>query len=603
LAADAWTSAFFWELRDSSPTPPVSIDIGAILRGNSHVLSTSTLANSRKLSDDFQFFHWYLEFPDVFQNGNNGFDCILGNPPWEQVRFDHKEFFKEYRPDIANSSGSKREQLIQKLKYDDPFLWAQYLKEVRDSYLKGKFLSESGRFPRSSRGDINLFALFAEHSLHSLGNKGLVGMILPTSIAMLYTFKDFFVSLVDEKKLVSLYDFDNRKKLFPVHSAIKFCLMTFGHLYDLEDAIFSFSMLDPEEMKDENKRIVMGKQQFALLNPNMLTCPIFKNKLEADIVTRIYKKFPAAIIESKTYNPWGLYYMRLIDLGDYNKDHPTAKDLEEMGFTREGMIFTNSTETYLPLYESKLIFHYDWRYATFEGCSNHPRETYDSEHTDSNFEPTPQYWFPERIWHTIISKYSHDRDWLLVYRDTTGATNQRTCISTIIPRLPATRSMPALGIANWKMAPFLMANLNSMILDFVARTKIGSQHMNYGVIKQLPLLPQQSYQLISPKVKDRILECVLNLICDNDGVGPFARDFGFKFPVKWNENTRFNFSRELDAIYAHLYGVDKNELLYILDSFDALRNAEEKKYGIYKTSQEVIKWYDHYSETPIWSNK
>jgi hypothetical protein len=262
----------------------------------------------------------------------------------------------------------------------------------------------------------------------------------------------------------------------------------------------------------------------------------------------------------------------------------------------------SSGEEYLPLYESKLIHHYDHRFATFEGCtraeiaSGYPRETRTEEHANFHYEMIPRYWIPRSLHASLLGKYTHDRKWLLVYRDVTGATNQRTAIATIIPLCPATRTLPALGLSKPEMMPFLLANVNSIAFDFLSRVKVSGMHLNFAILKQLPVIPPETYKSIPTKVRSRILECVIRLSCTSNSLRDFAVEHGFAGPpMKWDENERSNLMCELSAIYSHLYGLTRDELEYVLDTFTALRDAEVKSKGEFETKKLVLNYYDNYA--------
>ena len=85
--------------------------------------SPAILAQIEALADEYRFFHWHLEFPEVFKGENPGFDCALGNPPWDMLQLDPQEFFAVSAPQIAKASNmAAREKLIAKLVNSNPTL-------------------------------------------------------------------------------------------------------------------------------------------------------------------------------------------------------------------------------------------------------------------------------------------------------------------------------------------------------------------------------------------------------------------------------------------------------------------------------------------------
>ncbi len=169
LLADYWTAAFF--LR---PAPGVRLPDAQGLNwlvqqsraslaqweGSSY-LSPPTRHAIEAAKGRHRFFHWWLEFPEVFQKG--GFDVVLGNPPWEKVKLQDKEFFADKAPEIAGAeNAAKRQRLIRALEEKNPELFRAYQEALAEAEAVSGFLRHSGRFPLTARGDINTYPLFAE---------------------------------------------------------------------------------------------------------------------------------------------------------------------------------------------------------------------------------------------------------------------------------------------------------------------------------------------------------------------------------------------------------------------------------------------------------
>ena len=215
-ACDLWTYAFFAPLQAAGaggldPVPTTGNVHAALLgRGTDQWLRGQANAASQENS----FFHWPLEFPDVFESG--GFDVVLGNPPWERIKLQEKEFFGTRDRDIATAPNkAARDRLIRRLPEHNPALAEEFARAVHDSESTSRFVRGSDRFPLTGRGDVNTYSIFAETARTICGPTGKVGMIVPSGIATDDTTKVFFADLVDRRSLVSLYDFENREKVFP----------------------------------------------------------------------------------------------------------------------------------------------------------------------------------------------------------------------------------------------------------------------------------------------------------------------------------------------------------------------------------------------------
>jgi hypothetical protein len=172
LEADAWTAAFFWPLTPvgaqhaASLWAPTHAEFARLRDEGPRALPMEALAQIGALASRYRFFHWHLEFPGVFgqpaegcgpSGGSGGFDVVLGNPPWERIKLQEKEFFADkgsaQAPAIAGArTAAERERLILALPQTDPILHMAYAAALRDSEATGHLLRDSGRFPLASGG-------------------------------------------------------------------------------------------------------------------------------------------------------------------------------------------------------------------------------------------------------------------------------------------------------------------------------------------------------------------------------------------------------------------------------------------------------------------
>ena len=126
--ADAWCAAFVWKKQAKAASEPLTTDILRRLAADPQALTPGQRREVDNLSRQYQFFHWHLAFPEVFAKG--GFDCVLGNPPWEKINLKDEEFFAQTHPQIANAlNKAERKRLIVQLKADEPSAYASYQAE------------------------------------------------------------------------------------------------------------------------------------------------------------------------------------------------------------------------------------------------------------------------------------------------------------------------------------------------------------------------------------------------------------------------------------------------------------------------------------------
>lgn len=194
--------------------------------------------------------------------------------------------------------------------------------------------------------------------------------------------------------------------------------------------------------------------------------------------------------------------------------------------------------------------------------------------------------------------------WLNAFRDITNATNERTALSSTLGESGVGNSAPLYEISPKvaAAAACLLASFNSIVLDWAARFSVGGTHMNFFIVKQLPVLPPQYFLEQSPlgcTYAELLVPRVLELTYTAHDLAPFARDLGYDGPpYAWDEVRRLQLRCEIDAIIAHLYGLDRADLEWILDaqppseSFRGLKNKELARWGEYRTMRLVLESYD-----------
>ena len=223
---------------------------------------------------------------------------MIGNPPWERIKLQEREFFSLPAPEIATATNAaKRRKLVAKLESDDPALYKRYEQALESANSLLTYCRKSNEFPLTGKGDINLYACFAELAYRLVAPKGRVGILTPSGIASDKTTKDFFAAIAETDRLIRLYDFENKKIYFPdVHASFKFCILNFGGKeITTKQADFAFFIHDIDELDDPKRHIPLSGKDIKLLNPNTRTCPIFRTRRDAKITKEIYRRIPILI--------------------------------------------------------------------------------------------------------------------------------------------------------------------------------------------------------------------------------------------------------------------------------------------------------------------
>ena len=607
IASDLWTYAYFAPLRKGEGhMVQTSATVRAQVKGG--FVPPQVIGRAQGTSAEIGFFHWPLEFPDVFAKGRGGFDTVLGNPPWERVKLQEKEFFAARDPEIATAPNkAARDRLIRTLPQRKPELASAFGTAQREAEGASLFMRKSERFRLAGRGDVNLYSVFAEHARNLAGLRGRAGIIVPTGIATDDTNKAFFADLVDRHGLVALYDFENRSKLFEaVDSRMKFSLLVMARDATVDGAFAAgFFLLDPLDIHQPDRTFTLTAADIALLNPNTKTCPIFRSERDAELTKAIYRSAPVLVNEAlgDAGNPWGVTFKTMFHMSNQSHLFRTHEELEARGATLDPdgrfhrpasaarSAIDPSTTEWLPLYEAKLIHQYDHRFATYcpDGST---RDVTMDEHVDPDFVVIPRYWVAR---HEVERAAGSTSEWFLGFRDITNATNERTSIVSVFPRTAVSNKLPVLNSSHkdtsWMLA--FQASVSSFVFDFASRQKIGGTSMNFFIFKQLPVLPPDRY---TPELLDSIVPRVLELSYTAHDMTPLALDLGYDGPpFTWDEERRARLRAELDGIYAHLYGISRDDFAYILDTFPIVARNDVKAYGELRTKRLCLEAYDHFA--------
>ncbi len=535
---------------------------------------------------------WAKTFPAIFGECKpGGFSCVIGNPPWERVKVQDREFFSLTDPVTAGAvSATDRKIRIAEMPTANPELHTSYLAARANAQRLLDYSRNSGRYPLTGKGDVNLYMLFAELAQTLVAPHGLAGLLVPSGIATDDTTKEFFSGLMESKRLISLYDFENKEAHFKdVHRSFKFTALVFGgsgRQKEKADFVFFARNIEDTAEKKTQRHIRLSAADMALLNPNTKTCPIFRTRRDADLTKGIYKRIPILIDENrkKGGNPWGIKFFRMFDQTNDAEHFLRAKVWEKRGYKLAGNIYLKGKLRALPLYEAKMVQAYDHRAASVivaEGNwvrQGQKAPTTLVQHQNPEFGVQPRWWVDEAVVDGAMEPQIGNKPWFMGFKDITSPTNERTMISAFIPRAAVTNKfvMVLTDIAPRRQA-CLLANINAIVFDYVTRQKIGGITLNFFIVEQLPTLPPDTYAAKCPWSKKETLEKwiserVLKLSCTAEDMKPLAEACGFKGSRGdgvhiWNEAERAQVRAELDAAYFHLYGISREDAEYILTTF------------------------------------
>ena len=617
LVADLWCAAFVWRKTGDSPYL-ITTEVLRTIEAEPGNIPNWMYEEVERLRQQYNFFHWHLTFPEVFSPepaagagkaaaGSapaGGFDVILGNPPWERIKLQEKEWFAERHPGIADAANAaQRRRMIEDLQQSDPAVYKAFVEDRRQAEGESMLVRSSGRYPLCGRGDVNTYTIFTELNRTLINPDGRVGCIVPSGIATDDTTKFFFQDLIARRSLVSLYDFENRDAVFiGVHRSYKFCLLTLtgSGRPNRKGAEFLFFAHQTADLKDAERRFILTAEDIALLNPNTRTCPIFRGRRDAELTRYIYRRVPVMfdVNKANTEDRWKVEIGRMFHASD---DSP---------------LFTNScSENTLRLYEAKCFWFYDHRYATWDQTLSDYKDVTIIEKQNPRYHISLRYCIKRNL---VPSKFlSRLSLWYLSFRNITNATNERTLVASITPESGLLHSGNNIYTSSVQDAINLLSCMNSIIVDFCVRQKIGGLNLSYGILSQLPIFPpcffnRPVFRSLETCLANWLLPRVLELVYTSNDLAPFARDCGHDGPpFKWDEERRFQLRCELDAAFFHLYLGSEQEwrdkatpellgyfpsprdaVAYIMETFPIVKRKDEQAWHEYRTLRVILEYYE-----------
>lgn len=593
-------------------------------------LSADFKTEVSRMADEQRFFHWCVEFPEVFA-ANKGFDVMCGNPPWDKLQMEEEKWFAGKDEDIVKAANqAERKERIAKLQTSAPNLYEEFTIACNALTSQSNFVKNSGRFPLTAVGKLELSSLFAELCLSF--SKEAWGLVLPTGIAVNDSNKNFFSELIDENRLISLYDFENREKLFEIDSRFKFCLITAGKAQTEPRTVSGgFYLTRIDHLLDPRRIYTLRTDDFARFNPNTKTCPVFRTSRDAELNAKIYRNSTIIFNENTNSNPWEIKFGSTFNMASDSQIFETYESLLEKGGKLRGNIFELESGSYVPLYEGKMFWIYNHHYGSWPTNGDRPNSIDSPEliHMQNpNYSIMPWYWVPVELVIENQTKRDYDgkeiwswkHDWIIAFRKLTNATNERTLVISTMPGTFGAGDSTTLLCVERGTIPgiLLQAMLSSLVADYTVRQKVGGTNLSHFFFKQFPILtPDQIPSTTQWQIVKRVAElCYFNHDMDgwaselweemSEEQRAALPQLGAQQPWIYNPERRAVLQAELDAIFAHLYGLNTEDLVYILDpedicgkgcineTFRVLKDNEVRQYGEYRTKRLVLEAWNKF---------
>lgn len=558
------TARLLLDLRSASPLVPAIWQELPQLMGS---IDLQIDAESRPWWGEFKavrerehFFHWELEFPEVLADG--GFDCVLGNPPWDKVLPSKLEFYGPYDPLIRAYKGNDLKRRIQELNADHEGLALAFDAYSRRVKTFATMLRAGGDFPlaeaRSHAAHEDISKYFVDRSIQLTAAGAVVGLVTPS----VFYNGDGWVGirryLFAEATIERFYSFENRLKIFPIHSSYKFVNLV-ARKHDAGAGRFTAAFMrhDLEELKESGPKpwqVEILRNETERLSPDTLALLEYRSARDQEIVRKMYAGKPT--LGGSGAGSWGT---RLMSWRAHEAVFNSTEDKD---------LFTNPATGRLWTPESVLGCDPDDAEAIVAMQEHGFWPVYEGKHIDQFLVGVK----PIRWWLSAAQaeqKYGRRprEESTLVFRETASNTNERTCIATLLPE-HSVGAHTLTGVITTEVEPDAAAVvLNSFCFDYALRLRTAGTHVSFTYILPMPVPPAPVVNRL-PRIQTQFADGRFDCLADNEA----------QWPALWQAN----------RAVAQAYGLDAADLAHILASFPVFGRKRPEFYALLK--ERVDEW-------------
>lgn len=404
------------------------------------------------------------------------FDVVVGNPPWEKIRFEERKFFRGVDNAIASiAQKSARDLAVERLKGTWPsvFFWRE---AIYQDYLKMNSSSYSHhKISASVSGELNTYALFTEFAYNMLSDGGILALIVKSTLVTAPAHQKVWSMFLSNKNVKGVFLFENSQKIFDIDSRERFAVFVAAKAV-YERFEFNAGLSSPE-MIESSAPILLTADDVLRINPLTHTLPNVNNKREIAFLRDVHRQFK---LFSEVYP--NCHFGRLI--------HLTA---------HSAYIDKQPLSDNVPIYEGKFIEQYDGRYATFRDMSEEKKYAGKASamrivpKTDAIEKELPEsrFFVHSDLWNKYLVQYSEQ--YSLCWRSLTSPTNRRTMLAMVLPTCPTCQSIQMLQTDNYEELLLLLALFNSIPFDYLVRIKMPGLDLTQSVIRQIPVPSESDY--------------------------------------------------------------------------------------------------------------
>jgi hypothetical protein len=572
---------------------------------------------------DLKFFHWEIEFPDVFTPQRSGFDAMIGNPPWDVMKPNSKEFFSD--PDPVYRTYDKQDALRRQ---GELFEIVPGLAEVWDEYnarfkalgnwvknaalpfdiplARGKdgtvlgstwakkrqeragFANPEHPFRHQGSADLNSYKLFLEFAYLALRQHGRMGFVVPSGIYSDSGSKDLRELFLEHSEWEWLFSFENKRKIFEIHSSFKFAATIVARQSSAmhkgkSHLLAAFMVHDLSTWERADPPVFhFDRGLIPLFSPRSKSLPEVRTEHDLKVCERIYAR---SFRIGDNAPGWEITYATEFHMTNDSKSFKPRECWERIGYAADvyGRWIGPDGDVALPLYEGRMVGLFDcsekawvsgrgrsavWREIPFDGKTIEPQFLIAQTAFDS---------WDKRV-----------RGLKLGYMSIGSATNSRTGISSVIGDVPCGNSVSVLLVDNGQFEKTLATcgAISSLSYDYALRARLGGINLNWFILEETALPEIQRLASANRLISNTAYLSFLHRRFAHEWLKlkhlyPELATKEWKHWWAVTEAERLRLRVEIDALCADLYGLDPDDFDWIV------RDDPSDAKGFYRVDRQL----------------
>ena len=531
---------------------------------------TDAIVEASHIASQYRFFHWPLEFPNVFHRERAGFDVVVGNPPWNEITIEELAFYALREPGLRGLPNlADRRKRISEMDKQNPE-WRGEFEALQEQLATVRgFFSESGDYQLQGVGDKDLYQLFCERYSHLVRQDGRLGVVLPRTSFLAEGAKGFRQWLFSHNSMRRLdLLLNNRGWAFTIHPQYTIALLTGQHKTPMEQ--HSFQVTGPSANLVEFQTAASG-QGISILASSLgssRVVPLMPSQRHADVLAKLRRgvQFDSLQNPQNQKNSKGRAAV--------SRPVPYA----ELHETQQRALFSHPPgQGRVAVWKGRSSDHYDPHGSEPAGYAQWD-EVLAYVHNRRKRSPVFKRLFPAKV---LSDPNTHPVNHCrIAFRDVTNRTNSRTVIACLVPpRTPLTNSAPYLVFSGWavNLQASILGAMDSLTFDWLARRYV-ELHLNFYVLNMLCFPPPENTPW------QRIGSLAARLSCVDERFTEFAAEAGVEYGPLTDAERRDK-RAEIDALVAHAYGLTEDELRFVFTDFT--ENAVTSAYR-----EKVLEWFE-----------